>query len=270
MMADAKKGRLQDRVAIVIGAGSSGPGWGNGKATAVQLAREGAKVISVDKSEAAAQETAEIIAGEGGVCMPLHADVTASAAVRKMVEAAIKHFGRIDVLHNNVGIHRRESMSSISEEDWDLIIATNLKSTFLTCREVIPHMVRQGKGAIVNVSSISGIRYARRSFVAYGASKGAILSLTKIIAVEFAGKGVRANAILPGHIDTPMVRQGLPPDPKAYDDFVKERSAWCPMGRMGDAWDVAYAALYLASDEAKYVTGAELVVDGGVTSATAW
>lgn len=267
---NTNKGRLQDRVALVIGAGSSGPGWGNGKATAVLFAREGAKVIAVDINEAAANETAKIIADEGGICMPHHADVTASAPVGKMVEAAIEHFGRIDVLHNNVGIHRRESMSSISEEDWDLIITTNLRSVFLTCRAVLPHMVRQRKGAIVNVSSISGIRYARRSFVAYSTSKGAILSLTKIIGVEFASKGIRANAILPGHIDTPMVRQGLSTDSKAYEDFVNERSTWCPMGRMGDAWDVAYAALYLASDEAKYVTGAELVVDGGVTSATAW
>ena len=263
-------GRLQDRVAIVVGAGSSGAGWGNGKATAALFAREGARVVAVDISMPAAEETAAIIQGERGVCTPVEADVTDPAQVDRIVKEAVDRHGRIDVLHNNVGIHRRENMTSISVEDWDLIIDTNLKSAFLTCRAVLPQMVRQGKGAIVNVSSINGIRYARRSFVAYSASKGALLSLTRTIAVEFAARGVRANCILPGHIDTPMVRRGMPDDPKAYEEFVKERSTWCPMGRMGDAWDVAYAALYLASDEAKFVTGAELVVDGGVTSATAW
>jgi NAD(P)-dependent dehydrogenase (short-subunit alcohol dehydrogenase family) len=262
-------GRLQDKVTIVVGAGSSGPGWGNGKATAVLFAREGAKVVAVDVSLAAAEETANIIVDEGGVCTPLQADVTHPVMVEKFAADAIDRYGRIDVLHNNVGIHRRESMASISVEDWELIIDTNLNSAFLTCRAVLPQMVRQKKGAIVNVSSISGIRYARRSFVAYSTSKGALLSLTRTIAVEFAAKGIRANSILPGHIDTPMVRQGLSPDPKAQEDFATERASWCPMGCMGEPWDVAYAALYLASDEAKYVTGAELVVDGGVTSATA-
>jgi NAD(P)-dependent dehydrogenase (short-subunit alcohol dehydrogenase family) len=200
----------------------------------------------------------------------MSADVTSPSEVDRLVHQTISQFGRIDILHNNVGIHRRESMASISVEDWNLIIGTNLNSAFLTCRAVLPHMVRHGKGAIVNISSIAALRYARRSLVAYSTSKGALLSLTRIIAVEYAAKGIRANSILPGHIDTPMVRQGLPPDPTAVEAFVNERGAWCPMGRMGDTWDVAHAALFLVSDEAKYITGAELVVDGGLTSATAW
>jgi NAD(P)-dependent dehydrogenase (short-subunit alcohol dehydrogenase family) len=264
------KGRLQDRVAIVVGAGSSGPGWGNGKASAVLFAREGATVIAVDINRAAAEETAAIIEGEGGTCIPLQTDVTDPASVEDMAKAAVDRVGRIDILHNNVGLHRRESMSTISVEDWNFIMDTNLNSAFLTCRAVLPAMVRQGRGAIVNISSINGIRYARRSFVAYSASKGAILAMMRVIAVEYAAKGIRANCVLPGHIDTPMVRQGMPDTPEANEAFIKERSTWCPMGRLGEPWDVAYAALFLASDEAKYVTGAELVVDGGVTSATAW
>jgi NAD(P)-dependent dehydrogenase (short-subunit alcohol dehydrogenase family) len=130
--------------------------------------------------------------------------------------------------------------------------------------------VAQGKGAIVNVSSITAIRYARRPLVAYSTSKAGLLSLTRIISVEYAARGIRANSILPGHIDTPMVRKGVPDDPAAIKAFVDERGAWCPMGRMGEPWDVAQAALFLVSDEAKYITGAELVVDGGLTSATAW
>jgi NAD(P)-dependent dehydrogenase (short-subunit alcohol dehydrogenase family) len=240
-------GRLQDRVAIVTGAGSSGPGWGNGKAATVAIVR-----------------------GESGTCIPVEGDVTSPDDVERMARETIDAFGSIDVLHNNVGIHRRETMANLSIEDWDLILDTNLKSMFLTCRTVLPHMERRRKGVIVNISSIAAIRYARRSFVAYGTSNAGVLGLTRTIAVEYAGRGIRANSILPGHIDTPFVRQNIGSDPAAIEAFVKERSAWCPMGRMGDAWDVAYAALFLASDEAKFITGAELVVDGGVTSATAW
>ncbi len=263
-------GRLQDKVAIVTGAGSSGPGWGNGKAAAVVYAREGAAVVALDIDRTAAEETAAIIRSEGGACLPAIGDVTQRQDVERVVRETAEHFGKIDVLHNNVGIHRRETMDTLCEEDWDLILDTNLKSMFLTCRTVLPHMVRAGRGAIINISSITAIRYARRSLVAYGASNAGVLGFTRTVAVEYAARGIRANAILPGHIDTPMVRQGLGEDAAKIEAFVQERSAWCPMNKMGDAWDVAYAALFLASDEAKFITGAELVVDGGVTSATAW
>jgi NAD(P)-dependent dehydrogenase (short-subunit alcohol dehydrogenase family) len=263
-------GRLQDKVAIVTGAGSSGPGWGNGKAAAVLFAREGAAVVALDIEAGAVAETASLIRAEGGTCMEVVGDVTHPEDVERMVGGAMQQFGRIDILHNNVGIHRRETMETLSVEDWDLILDTNLKSMFLTCRTVLPHMVHAGKGAIVNISSITAIRYARRSFVAYGTSNAGVLGFTRTVAVEYARRGIRANAILPGHIDTPMVRRGLENDPEKIEAFVQERNAWCPMNRMGDAWDVAYAALFLASDEAKFITGAELVVDGGVTSATAW
>lgn len=263
-------GRLQDKIAIVTGAGSSGPGWGNGKAAAVLFAREGAAVVALDIDAVAVADTASLVRGEGGTCLEVVGDVTHPEDVERMVLETVERFGRIDVLHNNVGIHRHETMETLSIEDWDHILDTNLKSMFLTCRTVLPHMVRAGKGAIINISSITAIRYARRSFVAYGTSNAGVLGFTRTIAVEYAGRGIRANAILPGHIDTPMVRRGLGDDPVKIEAFVKERSAWCPMNRMGDAWDVAYAALFLACDEAKFITGAELVVDGGVTSATAW
>lgn len=262
--------RLQDRVAIVTGAGSSGSGWGNGKATAVTFAREGARVFATDINEAAMAETCEIIREEGGTCVPFRADVSKSSDVEELVRSCVAAFGRVDVLHNNVGINRKGGAATLSEADWDLVIDSNLKSMFLTCRAVLPVMERQGKGAIVNVSSITAIRYARRPYIAYATSKGGILAFTRTLAVEYAGKGIRANAILPGHIDTPMVHVDNPPHPGGAEGFIKERNTWVPMGRMGSAWDVANAALFLASDEASYITGTELIVDGGLTAATAW
>jgi len=262
--------RLQDRVALVSGAGSSGPGWGNGKAAAVTYAREGAKVVALDINIAAANETAAIIRDEGGICLAIACDVTQSSDVEDAVDKAIKEFGSVDVLHNNVGISKAETMETLSVEDWDLIIDTNLKSMFLTCRTVLPHMVRQRRGAIVNISSITALRYARRSLLAYSTSNAGVLGLTRIIAVEYALRGIRANSVLPGHIDTPFVRAKIHNDPESIETYTRERATWCPMGRMGTAWDVANASLFLASDEASFITGAELVVDGGVTSATAW
>jgi len=262
--------RLQDRVAIITGAGSSGPGWGNGKATAVTFAREGAKVFAVDLNQDAMDETCNIICSEGGVGVPYRADVSKSGDVAALVNACLAEFGRIDILHNNVGINRKGGAATLSEADWDLVIDSNLKAMFLTCRAALPIMERQGKGTIVNVSSITAIRYARRPYIAYATSKGGILAFTRTLAIEYAAKGIRANSILPGHIDTPMVHVDNPPHPDGVEGFIKERNAWVPMGRMGSAWDVANAALFLASDEASYITGAELIVDGGLTAATAW
>ena len=262
--------RLQDRIAIVTGAGSSGPGWGNGKATAVTFAREGARVFATDINEAAMAETCDIIRNQGGTCVPFRADVSKSGDVEALVRACLVEFGRIDVLHNNVGINRKGGAAALSEVDWDLVIDSNLKLMFLTCRAVLPVMERQCKGAIVNVSSITAIRYARRPYIAYATSKGGILAFTRTLAVEYAGKGIRANAILPGHIDTPMVHVDNPAHPGGLEGFIQERNTWVPMGRMGSAWDVANAALFLASDDASYITGTELIVDGGLTAATAW
>ena len=260
-------GRLQDRIAIVTGAGSSGPGWGNGKATAVLFAREGAHVVAVDLKREAVEETVGIIRGEGNRGEAHVADVTQASDVERVVSGCIAAHGRVDILHNNVGIVEVGGAADTSEASWDRVVDVNLTSMFLTCKAVLPHMARQGKGAIVNISSVSGIRWLGVPYVSYAATKAGILGLTQSIAMEYATKGVRANAILPGLMNTPMIVKPLAGiyGQGDVDRMIATRSAQCPTGQMGDAWDVAYAALYLASDEAKYVTGAQLVVDGGLT-----
>lgn len=261
-------GRLKDHVAIVIGAGSSGPGWGNGKASAVLFAREGAKVMAVDINEEAARETASIIREEGGEAVAHRADVTDADQVRALVERCLDQWGRIDVLHHNVGIVRVGGPVELDVEDWNRSLAVNLTSAFYTCKYVLPVMEKQGKGSIVATASISGIRYLGVPYVAYAATKAGLIEMMQSVALQYAAKGIRANAILPGLMNTPMIFHGLP---QAYADgdakrMVEMRDRQCPTGKMGDAWDVAHAALYLASDEARYVTGTNLVVDGGLTA----
>lgn len=259
--------RLKDRVAVVTGAGSIGPGWGNGKAAAVLFAREGAKVLAVDINEAAARETADIINGEGGQCIAAAADVSSAQDIDRAIEVCQREYGRVDILHNNVGIVVTGGAAEVSEADWDRVMAVNLKGMFLTCRAVLPIMEAQGRGAIVNVSSVAAIRYSGLNYITYYTSKGAILPFTRSVALEYARKGIRANTILPGMMDTPLIYHSLA---GAYskgdaEEMVRIRDSQCPMGKMGTGWDVAHAAVFLASDDAQYVTGAELVVDGGLT-----
>ena len=272
-------GKLQGRTVIAVGAGSAGPGWGNGKAAAVLFAREGAQVLAVDIDGDAAAETVAIVAAEGGTAEAFTADVSRSDRVEAMVAACLDRFGRIDVLHNNVGIVAPRPTAEVSEAEWDRVHAVNLKSMFLTCRAVLPVMERNelrvdadgrplGRGAIVNVSSVSGIRWTGVPYITYSVTKGAVLPLTRSIALEYAGRGIRANAILPGLMNTPMIVEPLK-DAYGGGDIgrmIEARNAQCPTGHMGDAWDVAHAALYLASDDARYVTGAELAVDGGISA----
>jgi NAD(P)-dependent dehydrogenase (short-subunit alcohol dehydrogenase family) len=262
-------GRLKGKTAIVVGAGSIGPGWGNGKATAVIFAREGAQVFCVDRSAAAAKETVEIITSEGGKALAFTADASRAADIEAMVAACVKAYGRIDVLDNNVGIAETGSVVEVSEADWDRVFAVNLKSAFLAMKHVIPVMTDQGGGSIINISSIASIRHLGISYVTYGTTKAAMNQMTRTTAVEFAAKNIRVNAILPGLMKTPMVEHsaGLAASYAKGDveAMWRARDAQVPMGHMGDAWDVANAALFLASDESKYVTGIELVVDGGIT-----
>jgi NAD(P)-dependent dehydrogenase (short-subunit alcohol dehydrogenase family) len=262
--------RLEGKAAIVIGAGSSGPGWGNGKATAVLFAREGARVLCADIDEDAARETVELIRGEGGEAHACQADASKAADVERVVAGCVERFGRLDVLDNNVGIVEVGDVVELSEERWDRIFAVNLKSCFLAMKHAIPVMERQGGGSIVNISSIASIRHSGVPYAGYYTTKAAMNHLTATTAVDFAAKHIRVNAVLPGLMKTPMVAaavEGLADSYGAGDveELWKARDAQVPMGHMGDAWDVAHAALFLASDEARYVTGVALVVDGGLT-----
>lgn len=261
--------RLKGKVAMVVGAGSIGPGWGNGKATAATFAREGARVFCVDRKGEAAEETVRLIAAEGGDAAAFTADVSRAAEVEAMVAACLKRYGRIDVLDNNVGIAEMGSVVDVTEEKWDRVFAINLKSAYLAMKHVIPVMQRQGGGSIINISSIASIRDLGISYVTYATTKAAMNQMTRTTAVQFARDHVRVNAILPGLMKTPMVEHsaGLAASYAKGDveAMWRARDAQVPMGHMGEAWDVANAALFLASDESKYVTGIELVVDGGIT-----
>jgi len=261
--------RLKGKTAMVVGAGSIGPGWGNGKATAVTFAREGAQLFCVDRNMAAAEETVKIIASEGGKATAFAADASKASDVEAMVAACLAAYGRIDVLDNNVGIAEMGGVVDLGEAEWDRVFAVNLKSAFLAMKHVIPVMVKQGGGSVINISSIASIRHLGLSYVSYGASKAAMNQMTRTTAVEFASQHVRVNTILPGLMKTPMVEHsaGLAASYAKGDveAMWRARDAQVPMGHMGEAWDVANAALFLASDESKYVTGIELVVDGGVT-----
>jgi NAD(P)-dependent dehydrogenase (short-subunit alcohol dehydrogenase family) len=262
-------GRLAGKTAIVMGAGSVGPGWGNGKATAVTFAREGANVVCADIKADAAAETAAIIAGEGGEAIALACDVTRQADVEAVVAAALERFGAIHVLDNNVGIAVVGGVVELPEAEWDRIFAINLKSVFLAMKCVIPQMQKAGGGSIVNISSIASLRYTGVPYATYYASKAAMNHLTRTTAVEYAARNIRVNCVLPGLMKTPMVERAVDLA-RSYsggdvEEMSRVRDAQVPMGHMGDAWDVANAALFLASDESKYVTGIELVVDGGIT-----
>lgn len=259
--------RLEGKTAIVFGAGSSGPGWGNGKAAAVAFAREGAQVACIDLDLAAAEETARIIAGEDGTALALSADVTDLASVERAAAAAYAAFGRLDILHNNVGVTHMGGPVELSEGQFQAALDLNIGPVYRCSKAVIPLMLKGGGGSIVNISSLAAIRWLGYPYFAYYATKAAVNQATVAIAMQYARQGVRANAIMPGLIDTPMIYKQISGQYASPEAMVAARDAMVPMGKMGTAWDVAAAAVFLASDEAKFITGVCLPVDGGQSCA---
>lgn len=259
--------RFSDKVVLVFGAGSAGPGWGNGKAAAALYAREGAHVVAVDVRLEAAAETQAVLRGEGFEVTAMAADATVASQVQDVVARTLAQHGRIDVLHNNVGITVMGDPVELSEEDWHKGLDVNLTSAFLTCKYVLPAMLAQGAGAIVNISSLASIQVNQYPYVAYQTAKAGLNHFTRALAVRYAAQGIRANAVLPGVMDTPLIYKQIAGEFKDIDAMKRARDAASPMGRMGDAWDVAHAAAFLASDDARYITGVILPVDGGKSCA---
>ncbi len=254
--------RLAGKVAIVTGAGSRGEGIGNGRAAAILFAREGARVLLVDQKRKAAEETLEAIRGEGGEAHVFEADVTRSADCQALVEDAVRRWGRLDILDNNVGIGGRASVVDVDEAAWDHLMRVNVTSMMLTGKHAVPAMAKGGGGAIVNISSISALR--PRGLTPYSVSKGAVIALTRAMAIDHAPQGIRVNCIAPGPVYTPMVSSdGMTPE------LRDRRRRASPLGVEGTGWDIGYAALFLVSDEARYITGVVLPVDGGVTITSA-
>jgi NAD(P)-dependent dehydrogenase (short-subunit alcohol dehydrogenase family) len=258
---------LKGKIAFITGAGSIGPGWGNGKATAVLMARQGASVFGLDIRAAAVEETRHIIESEGGTCVARECNMAIASEVQAAVQTCLERFGRIDILVNNVGGSAPGDPVTMSEEVWDTQVDHNLKTAFLGCKYVLPVMERQGAGAIVNISSVAALRMStNRVHVAYSATKAAIIALSKSVAMAYVKKGIRCNSVVPGLMHTPLVEHRLAKTIAGGDveALIAQRHAQVPMGHMGDAWDVAHAVLFLASDEAKYITAQEIVVDGGL------
>lgn len=251
--------RLKGKAAIVTGAGSSGPGVGNGKATAILFAREGAKVLCVDVVPESAAETVDIITSEGGTASVFTADVTSRTDCAAMVEAAVERYGRLDILHNNVGIVSRHGIREITEEEWDRVLDVNLKSMMFTTQAAVPHLEAAGGGAIINVSSVAAMRLYPGPVMAYQVSKAGIVGLTISLAGQLAEHRIRVNCIAPGQIYTPVVAALVTPEgreQRRLSGLIKDE---------GTAWDVAWAAVYLASDEARWITAQVLLVDAGIS-----
>lgn len=260
-------GRLQGKVAIITGAGCVGPGWGNGRAAAFRFAQEGARIFAVDKNLDAMDETLARVKEIGGEIIAWTCDVTADDEVAAMVQACQEHYGRVDILVNNVGGSAKGGPVELSVDAWDKQLDFNLKSVFLTCKHVLPLMETQGGGAIVNMSSTSGTRWTGAAQVGYASAKAGVIQFSKVVAVQYAKKNIRVNTVIPGQMHTPMVEVRLAGQRAGgnIEALLQERQSRIPLGFMGDGRDTANAALFLASDEARFITGTEIVVDGGMS-----
>lgn len=262
--------KLAGKVAVVTGAGTLKKSFtqadqvGNGAACAITFAREGAVVICTDRSLVAAQETVELIKAEGGSAYAYELDVTQSAQVDSVTKDVVEKFGRLDVLHNNVGIEVQGDLLAVTDEDWDKVMAVNVKGSMVTSRAVLPYMQGQRGGSIINVSSTASLKWSPMQFLSYSTAKAGLNHMTKVIARQYAGDLVRCNCIVPGMIRTPHA-DALYANQAEADEGHKFRDSRCPMGRQGSPWDIANAALFLASDDSSYVTGLLLVVDGGAS-----
>ncbi|TNE41271.1 MAG: glucose 1-dehydrogenase [Alphaproteobacteria bacterium] len=257
-------GRLMDKVAVVIGAGSIGTEASNGSAVARLFAEEGAKVLCVDISSAAAETTVQQIEEAGGTASAFQADVKNTDEIKDAIEAALSRFKQIDILHYNVGIEAFGELIDVTDESWDHVFEINLRGAMAAARAVMPHMMARKTGSIINVSSIASLKWSPMQFLSYNVSKSAMNRMTKVVARQYAPYNVRCNVILPGLINTPHAAALYKTEEERLEG-MKARDARCPMGHQGTPWDIAKAALFLASDDACYVTGLEMIVDGGLT-----
>jgi NAD(P)-dependent dehydrogenase (short-subunit alcohol dehydrogenase family) len=260
--------RLEGKVAVIIGAGSVGPGWGNGRAIAVRFAEEGAKIFGGDRDADRMTETIERVKAAGGEIQTATCNALDGASIKALIDGAQAAYGRIDILVNNVGGSAAGGPVEMTEEVWNTQIAANLTSVFLGCKHVLPIMEAQGGGAIINLASTSALRWTGAAQVAYAATKAGVIQLSKVVAVQYASKGIRVNTVIPGQLHTPMVEVRLAGQRAGGDveALLKSRQKRIPIGFMGDGRDTANAALFLASDEARFITGTEILVDGAMTA----
>ncbi|MEM7212495.1 MAG: SDR family oxidoreductase [Pseudomonadota bacterium] len=258
--------RLTNKCALIIGAGSVGEGWGNGRATSAVFLREGAKVYGIDRDQASLDRTAQMCAEHGAEFTSRTADITNSQEIDALIADCHAQFGRIDVLVNNVGGSAPGDVVSLESDIWERQFDHNINYVFQTMKRVVPIMVEQGGGSIVNLASIAAMRFFGPDCVAYAASKAGLVKMGQVTAVKYAGDHVRVNTVVPGLMNTPLVTERLVKQRGDGDaaKLIAARHAQVPMGHMGDAWDVAEAVAFLASDAAKYITATELVVDGGL------
>jgi len=260
---------LQGKVALVMGCGAVAEGWGNGRASATLLARQGAQVYGTDLQLSHAENTRDIVRTEGGTMEVAACDVTQAEQVNRVVDDCVQRFGRIDILVNNVGLSQPGGPVDMLESVWDSQLEVNLKGAFLACKRVLPLMQAQGGGSVINISSVAGLRYVGKPQVAYAAAKAALMQFTRTTAVIHAPEGIRLNCVIPGLMHTPLI-EGLAAKYAAGDTagFIAHRHQQVPMQHMGDGWDVAHAVLFLAADESRYITATEILVDGGLVAAT--